>query len=168
MPKAIVNSHVPVPEEHIYQLSKLRNLSNLWDQAFGIPGTQWRVGVESLIGLLPIGGDWIGLVMSSYILFHAVKFNLPRSVMVRMVLNVLIDAIVGAIPILGDLFDTTWKANTKNVTLLEAHLKSPQTSHKADKLALWLLFGGCILIVLFLMAISVTLMIAIGKFIIPS
>ena len=93
MPKAIVNSHIPIPDEHIYQLSKLRNLSNLWDQAFGIPGTQWRMGLESLIGLLPIGGDWIGLVMSSYILFHAVKFNLPRSVMVRMVLNILIDAI---------------------------------------------------------------------------
>jgi hypothetical protein len=168
MPKAIITSHIPIPEEHIYQLSKLRKLSNLWDQAFGIPGTQWRMGLESLIGLLPIGGDWIGLLMSSYILFHAVKFNLPRSVMVRMVLNVLIDAIVGAVPILGDLFDTTWKANTKNVNLLEAHLKSPQTSHKADKLALWLLFGVCVLLILFLMGISVTLMIAIGKFIIHS
>ncbi len=145
------------------QLAQLRQLSNLWDQAIGIPGTKWRIGLESIIGLLPIGGDWIGLVMSSYILFHAVKFNLPRSVMVRMVLNVLIDAIVGAVPILGDLFDTTWKANTKNVNLLEAHLKSPQKSHKADKLALWLLFFGCILLVVILLGISLTLIFAIGK-----
>jgi Domain of unknown function (DUF4112) len=147
------------------QLAQLRQLSNLWDQAIGIPGTKWRIGLESIIGLLPIGGDWIGLVMSSYILFHAVKFNLPRSIMVRMVLNILIDAIVGAVPILGDLFDTTWKANTKNVNLLEAHLKSPQKSQGEDKLMLWLLFIGCILFVVLLFGISVTLMIAIGKLI---
>jgi hypothetical protein len=147
------------------ELAQLRQLSHLWDQAIGIPGTKWRIGLESIIGLLPIGGDWIGLVMSSYILFHAVKFNLPRSIMVRMVINILIDAIVGAVPILGDLFDTTWKANTKNVNLLEAHLKSPQKSQSADKLMLWLLFVGCILFVVLLFGISVTLMIAIGKLI---
>lgn len=147
------------------ELAQLRQLSHLWDQAIGIPGTKWRIGLESIIGLLPIGGDWIGLVMSSYILFHAVKFNLPRSIMLRMVINILIDAIVGAVPILGDLFDTTWKANTKNVNLLEAHLKSPQKSQSADKLMLWLLFVGCILFVVLLFGISVTLMIAIGKLI---
>lgn len=146
------------------QLAQLRNLSNLWDQALGIPGTKWRVGLESILGLLPIGGDWIGLVMSSYILFHAIKFNLPRSVMIRMVLNILIDAIVGAVPLLGDLFDTTWKANTKNVNLLEAHLRSPQKSQKADQFALWLLFLSCIAIVLLLLGISFTVFIAIGKF----
>jgi Domain of unknown function (DUF4112) len=159
MPKPVPISSSPTET----QLAQLRQLSNLWDQAIGIPGTQWRIGLESIIGLLPIGGDWIGLVMSSYILFHAVKFNLPRTVMVRMVLNVLIDAIVGAVPLLGDLFDTTWKANTKNVNLLEAHLKSPIKSQKADKLALWLLFGGCIAIVVLLLGISFTLMVAIGK-----
>jgi Domain of unknown function (DUF4112) len=151
------------------QLAQLRQLSHLWDQAIGIPGTKWRVGLESIIGLLPIGGDWIGLVMSSYILFHAVKFDLPRSVMLRMVFNIAIDAIVGAVPILGDLFDTTWKANTKNVNLLEAHLKSPlkspQKSQSADKLVLWLLFIGCILFVVLLFGISVTLIMAIGKLI---
>jgi hypothetical protein len=147
------------------ELAQLRQLSHLWDQAIGIPGTKWRIGLESIIGLLPIGGDWIGLVMSSYILFHAVKFNLPRSIMLRMVINILIDAIVGAVPILGDLFDTTWKANTKNVNLLEAHLKSPQKNQSADKLMLWLLFVGCILFVVLLFGISVTLMIAIGKLI---
>jgi Domain of unknown function (DUF4112) len=147
------------------ELAQLRQLSHLWDQAIAIPGTKWRIGLESIIGLLPIGGDWIGLVMSSYILFHAVKFNLPRSIMVRMVINILIDAIVGAVPILGDLFDTTWKANTKNVNLLEAHLKSPQKNQSADKLMLWLLFIGCILFVVLLFGISVTLMIAIGKLI---
>jgi hypothetical protein len=164
MPKPSPSSH---PTET--QLAQLRQLSHLWDQAIGIPGTKWRIGLESIIGLLPIGGDWIGLVMSSYILFHAVKFNLPRSIMVRMVINILIDAIVGAVPILGDLFDTTWKANTKNVNLLEAHLKSPlkssQESQKANLFALWLLFFGCILGVALLLGISLTLMVAIGKLI---
>lgn len=158
------------------ELAQLRQLSNLWDQAIGIPGTKWRIGLESIIGLLPIGGDWIGLVMSSYILFHAVKFNLPRNIMLEMVLNILIDAIVGAVPVLGDLFDTTWKANTKNVNLLEAHLKSSEKSsqpsfnknHKSqrtNKLVLWLLFFGCILLVALFLGLSLTLILAIGKLI---
>jgi hypothetical protein len=162
-PSSIDLTHLP--QAQLVQLTRLRNLSNLWDQALGIPGTKWRLGLESLIGLIPIGGDWIGLIMSSYILFHAVKFNLPRSVMVRMILNILVDAIVGSVPLLGDLFDTTWKANTKNVNLLENHLQSPNKSQKADKLALWLLFGGCIFFALLLMGISITFIIWINRWI---
>jgi len=142
------------PDSRLTKLAHLRRISNLWDRALGLPGTEWRVGLESLIGLLPLGGDWIGLLLSSYILFHAVQFNLPKSMMLRMVFNLLLDAIVGSVPILGDLFDTTWKANTKNVNLLEAHLRSPTASRRKDQTVIWLFLVSFILILLTSLGIS--------------
>jgi hypothetical protein len=135
----------PSRESALETLANLRRLSNLWDRALGIPGTRWRVGLDSLVGLLPVGGDMVGLVVSTYVLWQVVQFGLPKTILVRMVFNVLLDALVGSVPFLGDLFDTAWKANTKNVNLLEAHLKQPQLSQKADRQFLFLLFGGLIL-----------------------
>jgi Domain of unknown function (DUF4112) len=133
------------PDSPLLQLARLRRISDLWDRAFGIPGTKWRVGLESLVGLLPVGGDVVGLGISIYILWQVVQFNLPKTILVRMVINIAIDALVGAVPILGDLFDVTWKANTKNVNLLESHLQQPNQSRRADRRFLWLLFGGLLL-----------------------
>jgi Domain of unknown function (DUF4112) len=133
------------PDSPLLQLARLRRISDLWDRAFGIPGTKWRVGLESLVGLLPVGGDVVGLGISIYILWQVVQFNLPKTILVRMVINIAIDALVGAVPILGDLFDVTWKANTKNVNLLESHLQQPTQSRRADRRFLWLLFGGLLL-----------------------
>lgn len=141
------------------KLSRLRTVSDLWDRAFGIPGTQWRLGLESLVGLLPIGGDVVGLGISIYILWQVVQFNLPKTILVRMVFNIAIDALVGAVPILGDLFDMTWKANTKNVNLLESHLREPIKSHSADRRFLWLLFGGLLLALLALSILAVVVLI---------
>jgi Domain of unknown function (DUF4112) len=95
--------------------------------------------------LLPVGGDVVGLGISIYILWQVVQFNLPKTILVRMVINIAIDALVGAVPILGDLFDVTWKANTKNVNLLESHLQQPIQSRQADRRFLWLVFGGLLL-----------------------
>jgi hypothetical protein len=133
------------PNSPLLQLARLRRISDLWDRAFGIPGTKWRVGLESLVGLLPVGGDVVGLGISIYILWQVVQFNLPKTILVRMVINIAIDALVGSVPILGDLFDVTWKANTKNVNLLESHLQQPSQSRQADRRFLWLLFGGLLL-----------------------
>lgn len=145
----------PLESRHA-KLHHLRQISDLWDRAIGIPGTKWRVGLESLLGLLPIGGDAVGLLLSSYILWHAIQFNLPKSLFLRMVFNVLLDAIAGSVPILGDIFDTTWKANTKNVNLLESYLQLPASQlQKADRRFLWLLFAGLGLIMIVLVAIAV-------------
>jgi hypothetical protein len=141
----IVARRSPSRESALETLANLRRLSNLWDRALEIPGTKWRVGLDSIVGLLPVGGDTIGLVVSIYILWQVIQFGLPKTILVRMVLNILLDALVGSVPFLGDLFDTAWKANTKNVNLLEAHLKQPQLSQKADRQFLFLLFGGLIL-----------------------
>jgi len=112
------------------KLQKLRKISDLWDRSLSVPGTNFKVGLESLVGLLPVGGDVIGILLSVYILFQAIQFRLPSSILFRMLFNILLDGVVGSVPIVGDIFDTTWKANTKNVNLLEAHIREPVKSQK--------------------------------------
>ena len=101
---------------------RLEQLAWLMDRAFHIPGTRIKVGLDALIGLLPIGGDVLtGLVQAGLVLVAMRHYNLPRSVATRMAANVLIDILVGAIPVLGDLFDVGFKANTRNVRLLQPY-----------------------------------------------
>jgi Domain of unknown function (DUF4112) len=162
MSKLTISSSTP-HEAQLLKLARLRTVSDLWDRAFGIPGTKWRVGLESVVGLLPVGGDVVGLGISIYILWQVVQFNLPKTILLRMVFNIAIDALVGAVPILGDLFDMTWKANTKNVSLLEAHLQEPIQSRSADKRFLWLLFGGLLVALVALSVIAVVVLVLIVR-----
>lgn len=129
---------LPPRPDHLATLNHLRQISNLWDRALAVPGTRFRVGFESLLGLLPIGGDMIGILLSSYILIRAAQLGLPAVILTRMLFNLLLDGIVGSVPILGDLFDTTWKANTRNVNLLETHLQSPHPTQRTNR---WVLLG---------------------------
>jgi len=137
------------------KLQQLRKLSDLWDRSLGIPGTKFRVGLESLFGLLPVGGDVLGIVFSVYLVIQALEFNLPKSILAKMVFNIIIDGVVGSVPIIGDIFDTTWKANTKNVNLLEAHLNDPVKSHKSERWFTTLLLGVLILMLVVITAIFV-------------
>jgi Domain of unknown function (DUF4112) len=150
-------SSLSLPTAKIAKLEHLRSLSVLWDESLRIPGTNFRVGLESIIGFLPFGGDAIGILLSCYILFHAVQFKLPQSILLRMALNIMIDGVIGTIPLLGDLFDTAWKANTRNVDLLEAHLRHPKTSHSANRRFLILLGVGVFLVVSMLAVIGVAI-----------
>jgi Domain of unknown function (DUF4112) len=146
-----------LPVEKIAKLEHLRSLSVLWDESLRIPGTNFRVGLEAIIGFLPFGGDAIGILLSCYILFHAVQFRLPQSILLRMALNILIDGVIGTVPIIGDLFDSTWKANTRNVTLLENHLQNPRSSRSANRRFIILLGAGVFVVMLMLALISVML-----------
>ncbi len=139
------------------KLQNLRKLSDLWDRSLGVPGTRFKVGLESLVGLLPVGGDFIGILMSVYILSQAIQFKLPKSVLAEMIFNIVIDGAVGSIPILGDIFDTTWKANTKNVNLLEAHLRGQIKSRKKNE---W--FINIVIVVLVLILIGIVSFFAFG------
>ncbi|MBW4505995.1 MAG: DUF4112 domain-containing protein [Scytonematopsis contorta HA4267-MV1] len=142
-------------ESKLAKLEHLRHLSHLWDKAFVIPGTNFRFGLESIIGLLPVGGDLVGIALSSYVLLQALQFNLPKTLLVRMLFNILLDGVVGSIPFVGDLFDTTWKANTKNVKLLEAHLNAPEINRKEDSRFFAMLFGGVFLLGILLIMLFV-------------
>jgi hypothetical protein len=139
------------------KLQKLRKISDLWDRSLSVPGTNFKVGLESLVGLLPVGGDVIGILLSVYILFQAIQFRLPSSILFRMLFNILLDGVVGSVPIVGDIFDTTWKANTKNVNLLEAHIREPVKSQKTNKWFLLAFFGAIALVVVSLISISILL-----------
>jgi Domain of unknown function (DUF4112) len=157
-------SALTLPPDRIAKLAHLRKLSVLWDESLRIPGTNFRVGLESVIGLLPFGGDAIGILLSCYILYHAVQFKLPQSVLVKMVSNILIDGIAGSVPVLGDLFDSTWKANTRNVDLLEQHLKHPtKTSPLVSRKFVILLGVGIIVIMTALATASILLITALVR-----
>ena len=157
-------SALSLPPDRIAKLAHLRKLSVLWDESLRIPGTNFRVGLESVIGLLPFGGDAIGIGLSCYILYHAVQFKLPQSVLLKMVSNILIDGIAGSVPVLGDLFDSTWKANTRNVDLLEQHLRHPTKSSPIVSRKFVVLLGiGVVTTLTVLAAVSVLIITAIVK-----
>lgn len=104
-------------------LARIRKLSILMDSVFVIPIINRRVGLDALIGLVPGVGDAAGMLVSAYIIWEAAKLEPPKSVLGLMILNVAIETIVGIIPLLGDLFDAGWKANLRNLRLLEKHLQ---------------------------------------------
>ena len=102
--------------------NRVRMLGKLLDNSIPIPGTPWKIGLDPIIGLIPGIGDLVGAALSGYIILEAARANASTLTLARMLLNVGIDTIVGAVPALGDVFDAAWKANTKNVALLERHL----------------------------------------------
>ncbi len=96
-------------------------LAWLMDRALRIPGTPIRVGLDAILGLLPIGGDVVtGIIQIGIVLVAMTHFKVPRAVAARMAANVLLDTTVGAIPFVGDAFDVAFKANTRNIALLKS------------------------------------------------
>lgn len=104
-------------------LKRLRHLSRILDKLVTIPGTPIHIGLDPLVGFLPIGGDILGVILASYIVIEAARIGVPKGILTRMVLNVIIDGLVGTVPIMGDLFDFAWTANEYNIKLLEEHLQ---------------------------------------------
>ena len=119
----------------------LRRLQWWLDEAFRVPGTSFRVGWDPIIGLVPGIGDLSTALLSCGIVLHAHRLRLPRVVQLRMLINIAIDLLVGAIPILGDAADVFWKANSKNMALLERHANDTQPPSAGD----WLFVTGVIL-----------------------
>ena len=138
------------------RLDDVRVLARVLDSAVRVPGTNMRVGLDAVLGLVPIVGDVAGGVFASYVLVQAARLGAPPSVLMRMLVNVGIDGLVGTVPLLGDVFDVGWKSSTRNVALLERHLDRPGETRAASRrvvgavlaaLAL-LVAGGVVLAVL--------------------
>jgi hypothetical protein len=106
-------------------LDRLRNISWLFDELIRIPGTNMKFGLDALMGLLPGGGDLVGGAVSAYAIVIAQRLGAPPAVIGRMTMNILIDAVFGAVPLIGDLFDASWKANRRNLALLEEFAQTP-------------------------------------------
>jgi hypothetical protein len=103
-------------------LQRLERLAVLLDNAFYIPGTRYRIGLDGLLGLIPGIGDATGTVLSAYLIFEAARIGAPVATLMRMGGNVAIETVVGVVPVLGDLFDVAWKSNIKNMALLQDHV----------------------------------------------
>lgn len=114
-----MNSHLPEDS-----LARLEALAKLMDGALIIPGTNTRVGLDAIIGLIPGIGDAITGLISSYLIWEARKLGVSRWTLARMAGNTLIDTAVGAIPLAGDVFDVMFRANMKNMALLRRHLEA--------------------------------------------
>jgi len=108
----------------------LYTLASLMDNRFRIPGTNIHFGFDALIGLIPGIGDLISFLISAYIISEATKNGASGNVRSRMILNVAIDTIIGSIPLIGDIFDVGFKANQKNMRLLEQHFN--EGKHKGS------------------------------------
>jgi hypothetical protein len=100
---------------------RVHRLAWLMDTSIRLPGG-FRIGVDGLIGLVPVVGDLAAAGASFYIVAQAARAGVPASVLARMVLNVVLDAVIGAIPVLGDVFDVAFKANLRNAALMDAYL----------------------------------------------
>jgi hypothetical protein len=104
-------------------LVRLEALARLMDSAFVIPGTNIRMGLDGLIGLLPVAGDLVAGLVSSYLIWEARRLGASRWVLGRMMANTALDTLVGAVPVVGDAFDVLFRANLKNMALLRRHLE---------------------------------------------
>ena len=125
-------------------IESLRKVRWLLDEAFRVPGTSIRVGWDPIIGLVPWAGDLLTAVLSCAIIVHAHRLRLPRVVQLRMLGNVAIDLIAGAIPVIGDAADFVWKSNTKNFALLEHHAYEVRPPSRSD----WLFVAAILLAIL--------------------
>jgi hypothetical protein len=136
----------PSDQEREHVRATVRHLAWLMDNAFEIPGTKFRIGLDPLVGLIPVVGDLIGMLIGGYIIMLAARLGVPRAVLGRMLMNVAADTVLGAVPVAGDVLDAAWRANMKNARLLDQALTDPKS---AGRSSLWVLIltGAAVLLI---------------------
>jgi hypothetical protein len=113
-------------------MRRLDALSHLLDNSIPVPGTKARFGLDAVIGLIPGFGDAAGAVVSAYVVVQAARLGASVPTLMRMLLNVGVEAVAGAVPVLGDLFDAAWKANARNVALLRKEMDLPGSTRRSS------------------------------------
>ena len=131
------------------RFAALRRISELLDSAFVVPGTNYRIGLDPIIGLVPMVGDLTSPLFTIAVLWQGRDLGIPRIVQLRMIFNAAIDALIGAIPVAGDLFDFAWKSNQLNLALLERHAYEEHPASAGD----WLFVVAMILLVVLIAAV---------------
>ena len=112
------------------RLQRSQQLATLLDSAWTIPFTRWRLGLDSLIGLLPVAGDLISAVLGLGIVWQAHKLSAPQSLKLKMLMNIVLDFLLGSVPLIGDIADVAFRKNQRNAALLKAWVdkeRSPVT-----------------------------------------
>jgi hypothetical protein len=130
------------------RLKRLQTVAWVLDRS--IPIGRWRIGLDPILGVLPGAGDWIGAVLSLYVVYESARLGAPSRMLARMGGNILVEAIVGMVPVLGDLFDFAWKANTRNLALIERHYRDriPEAGEPRSMRQIWLMVALIFVVVL--------------------
>ena len=137
------------------QTTKTKKLARWLDNRFTIPGTSIRFGLDPIISLIPGAGDWLAGLISGYFILLGARADVPPAVLGRMGFNVILDVVIGSVPLLGDLFDVGWKANIRNAELLEEYRIDAQSTERHSKAVLW-----AVAVVLFLIIIGLLYLIS--------
>lgn len=140
--------HPPLSNDPLFGL-----IARLMDNFFRIPGTNIQFGLDPLIGLIPGLGDGSGAVISALLILRGARAGLPRIVLARMALNVLLNTLGGAIPVLGDVFSVWFKSNQLNYALFQKHVGNAAASRKTD----WLFVIGLLILLLLAVGAIITL-----------
>ena len=139
----------PLTAGQVQRLKALKHVARLLDSAFVVPGTEMRIGLDPLLGLVPGLGDLASPLFAIALLWQSRDLGIPRVVQLRMIFNVAIDALVGLLPVAGDLFDFAWKANNKNIALLERYAYEQRRPSAGD----WLFVIGAIVLLVIIAAV---------------
>lgn len=135
----------------------LDQLSRWMDGLFRIPGTGWRFGLDAIVGLIPGIGDTASTLVGFYVLAAGVRYRVSKATLLRMGLNIGVDYIFGAIPVVGDLFDAAWKSNQRNVELLRRRATVTAEEAHSGRTSDWLFVGLVMLCLLAVLVGSITL-----------
>ena len=130
------------------QQKRSREFAELLDSKFKIPNTNIRFGIDPLLGLIPGAGDWLGGVISLYFLIQAAILGGKASVLGRMFINILLDVLIGSIPILGEVFDVYWKANKRNAAILDELEQNPEETTTESRLWVWLVLVQFVVLII--------------------
>ena len=137
---------VTTPVQEHDDVKRVRALARALDTAVRIPGTSIRFGLDSIIGLVPGAGDVVSSILSGYIVLASARLGVPPWVVVRMILNLGVDTLVGSVPLVGDLFDVGFRANTRNAALLEKHVVEPDAVRRSSKVAVMVAVAGVVVL----------------------
>lgn len=118
--------------QKLKNLKRIRRIATLLDTAIGIPGTKFRIGLDPILGLLPGGGDLITAGISAYMIYLAARFGLKKEELGKMIGNVAIETFIGTVPLFGDIFDAYFKANIRNLEILEKQIE--ESNLESDEL----------------------------------
>lgn len=147
-------------------LAPLRGAVRLLDGAIRIPGTSLRIGLDPVLGLVPGLGDALGALLSGWLVLRAARLGASRATLVRMLGNVLVDGTVGSVPLIGDLFDVAYRANARNLALLEGQLADPTRRARTDRRFVGLVVAAAVAIPLLLGALAAWLVVAAARWLV--
>jgi Domain of unknown function (DUF4112) len=112
---------------------RIGRVTRLLDELVSVPGTSIKVGLDPLVGVIPVVGDAVAAGVGAWVIAEAARFGIPRVVLGRMVLNLLVDLGVGAIPLIGDVYDVLFRSNTRNLELFRRHALDPDASTRGER-----------------------------------